>query len=106
MCSDLQRNFGGAVAHQRPAARARTGSGDLARLAGGEDVSGELPDLFVRDPLLAVGEHGEAGVDLVEVLFPEIEPEIRAARLQRVTPAVLAQHQPALRHADALRLDD
>src|ERR1700735_1970996 len=93
------------VARQEVSTAANGALRALAIDAGGQHVTGQLEDLLVEDPLLGVGEGGEAGVDLVELVFVEGQAQLGAARVQRVAAAVLAEHEAALGHAHALRLD-
>src|SRR5450631_3438791 len=69
-------------------------------------LGGEPTNLVVGDPLLAIGQRGEAGVQLVELGLVEREAQSLAARAERVAAAVLTEHQAALGNAHALRLDD
>src|SRR5579884_2941036 len=68
----------------------------------------EVHDLLVANTLLVavVRDLDKAAVQLVQLGPLQPEAEIGRALRQRMPAAVLSEHQPAFRHAHALRVDD
>src|SRR5579863_2395237 len=63
-------------------------------------------DLFIQHALLAIRQRGEAMIQAIQLVAGQGKSEILAALVERVPPAVLAQHELAFRHAHTPRIDN
>src|SRR5579872_1820687 len=78
----------------------------FGRLQLPDDFAGDLRDLIIGETLFAISQRGETLIDDVQFLAPQRDPEIVQPFGESVATTVFAQHQPRLRHAYRLGLND